>query len=156
MIQRIQSLLLLVAAAISVTICFITIGDFSFEGRSFEYSALTLKDTTNNLSISTFYVAGLWMLSAILSFVTIFLFKKRPLQVKFNGINMLVMLSALVVTLYIYPNMIFPKHLQGFDANMVHFSHWILLSLIPAVCLIFANRAIKSDEKRVRAADRLR
>ena len=96
------------------------------------------------------------MASAILSLVTIFLYKNRVVQVRLNGINMLVMLAALVVMLYVYPNLVFEKQ-EWFKAGMVvNFNYWILMSLVPAVCLFFANRAIKSDEKKVRAADRLR
>lgn len=156
MIQRIQSLLLLIAAAISIVVCFITIGDFTATEMGFEYTAFKLTNTANNQSISTFYVAGLWIISAILSLVTIFLYKNRARQVKFNGINMLVMLAALAVMLYIYPNLIFPKHVADYDADLVHFSPWVCISLIPAVCLFFANKAIKRDENKVRAADRLR
>jgi hypothetical protein len=66
------------------------------------------------------------------------------------------MLAALVVMLYVYPNLVFEKQ-EWFKAGMVvNFNYWILMSLVPAVCLFFANRAIKNDEKKVRAADRLR
>ncbi len=156
MIQRIQSILLFVAAALSVSVCFITIGDFSLNEMGFEYTAFKLTNVTTGQSLSTFYVGGLWLISAIISMVTIFLYKNRMRQVKFNGINMLVMLAALVAMLYIYPNFIFPKYLEGFNADFVHFSPWVCLSLVPAVCLFFANKAIKRDEKKVRAADRLR
>lgn len=156
MIQRIQSLLLFVAAVISIVVCFITIGDFALNEMSFEYTAFKLTNVANGQSVSTFYVAGLWIISAILSMVTIFLYKNRIRQVKFNGFNMLVMLAALVTMLYIYPNYIFPKYLSGYSVDFVHFNPWVCLSLVPAVCLFFANKAIKRDEQKVRAADRLR
>ncbi len=165
MIQRIQSLLLFVAAVISVVVCFINVGhiDQQIGGemmKFYQFDSFTLqKLDANNQMVSvmhTTYIALLWIASAILSMVTIFFYKKRPLQVKLNGINMLVMLAALVVMLYVYPNLVFEKQ-EWFKAGMVvNFNYWILMSLVPAVCLFFANRAIKSDEKKVRAADRLR
>ena len=69
---------------------------------------------------------------------------------------MLVMLAALVVMLYVYPNLVFEKQEWFMEGMMVNFNYWISLSLIPAVCLVIANNAIKRDEKKVRAADRLR
>ncbi|MBO4645665.1 MAG: DUF4293 domain-containing protein [Bacteroidales bacterium] len=156
MIQRIQSLLLLIAAGISVAITFLTIGNFNFANTDFVYTAFHIQNMATGATHSTFYVAGLWYISAILSLVTIFMYKNRPSQVKLNGINMLVMLGALVTMLYLYPNFIFEKMIAGFKEDMMIFNHWVFLALIPAVCLFFANRAIKSDEKKVRAADRLR
>ena len=165
MIQRIQSLLLFVAAAISVVVCFINVGhiDQQVGGelvKYYQFDSFTLqKLDSNNQLVSvmhTTYIALLWIASAILSMVTIFLYKNRVLQVRLNGINMLVMLAALVVMLYIYPNLVFEKQ-EWFKAGMmVNFNYWISLSLVPAICLFFANKAIKSDEKKVRSADRLR
>ena len=165
MIQRIQSILLFVAAVISVGVCFINVGhiDQQIGGemmKFYQFDSFTLqKLDANNQMVSvmhTTYIALLWIASAILSMVTIFFYKKRPLQVKLNGINMLVMLAALVVMLYVYPNLVFEKQEWFRTGMVVNFNYWILMSLVPAVCLFFANRAIKSDEKKVRAADRLR
>ena len=162
MIQRIQSLLLFVAAVISVVICFINLGEFAQqvggELVKYQFDAFTLqKLDSNNPPVSvmhTTYIALLWIASAILSLVTIFFYKNRVLQVRLNGVNMLVMLAALVVMLYVYPNLVFEK---WFNAEIiVDYNNWILMSLVPAICLFFANTAIKRDEKKVRAADRLR
>ncbi len=161
MIQRIQSLLLFVAAVISVVVCFINVGHIDLNSETYyQFDAFTLKqlDANNQLVavMHTTYIAILWLASAILSLVTIFLYKNRPLQVKLNGVNMLVMLAALVVMLYVYPNLVFEKQEWFMEGMMVNFNYWISLSLIPAVCLVIANNAIKRDEKKVRAADRLR
>ncbi len=165
MIQRIQSLLLFIAAAISVVVCFINVGhiDQQVGGelvKYYQFDSFTLqKLDSNNQLVSvmhTTYIALLWIASAILSLVTIFFYKKRTLQIRLNGINMLVMLAALVVMLYVYPNLVFEKQEWFKQGMMVNFNYWITMSLVPAVCLFFANRAIKSDEKKVRSADRLR
>ena len=154
MIQRIQSLLLLIAAAISIAINFFTIGTIVYAEPGFpqmvsEYTAFSLSiPATGKVICSTFWIAALWIISAVLSIVTIFMYKNRQVQIRLNGVNMLVMLGALVTMLFIYPNMVFKSD--------VIFNRWILLSLIPAVCLFFANKFIKKDEARVRAADRLR
>ena len=106
--------------------------------------------------MSTLYIALLWGVSAILSLVTIFMFKNRQLQVRLNGVNMLVMLAALITMLYIYPNFVFEKRQFVTNAAVLEFNRLILISLVPAVSLYLANMFIKKDEKKVRAADRLR
>lgn len=160
MIQRIQSLWLLVAAALAVAVNFINVGTINLGNEIYyQFNSFTLDQVWEGSAQSvmhTTYIAVLWFVSAILSIVTIFLFKNRQTQIRLNGINMLVMLAALVVMLYIYPNLVFEKADWFENGMVVNFNYWTLMSLIPAVALFLANRAIKKDEKRVRAADRLR
>lgn len=162
MIQRIQSLLLLLAAIAAVVVNFIPIGDIVNAAKEplFQYDSFSLKiyqdGNVENGIISTVYVALLWIVSAILSVVTIFLYKKRQIQILLNNINMVTMLLALVVMLYVYPNIVFVTNQFITETAVLEFNHWILISLIPAISLFFANTAIKKDEKKVRAADRLR
>ena len=157
MIQRVQSLFLLVAAAVAIAVLFIPIGNIiDATGLSlYQYDAFSLKKEGVGV-MSTLYIALLWCVSAILSLVTIFMFKNRPLQVRLNGVNMLVMLAALVTMLYIYPNFVFEKRQIVTNTTVLSFNHLILISLVPAVSLYLANMFIKKDEKKVRAADRLR
>ena len=80
MIQRIQSILLFVAAVISVVVCFINVGhiDQQIGGemmKFYQFDSFTLqKLDANNQMVSvrhTTYIALLWIASAILSMVTI-------------------------------------------------------------------------------------
>ncbi|MBR0054005.1 MAG: DUF4293 domain-containing protein [Bacteroidales bacterium] len=157
MIQRVQSLFLLVAAVAAIAVLFISIGNIiDVSGTClYQYDAFSLKKEGHSV-YSTLYIALLWGVSAILSLVTIFMFKNRQRQVRLNGVNMLVMLAALVMMLYIYPNLIFEKKQFITSTSMLEFNRFILISLIPAVSLYLANMFIKKDEKKVRAADRLR
>ena len=148
---------LLVAAVAAIAVLFISIGNIiDVSGTClYQYDAFSLKKEGHSV-YSTLYIALLWGVSAILSLVTIFMFKNRQRQVRLNGVNMLVMLAALVMMLYIYPNLIFEKKQFITSTSMLEFNRFILISLIPAVSLYLANMFIKKDEKKVRAADRLR
>lgn len=163
MIQRIQTLFLFLAACIAVAMIFIPVGtivDSATMMTMYEYDALSLKpmvnDTLGSGIYSTAYIAILWAVSAILSVITIFMYKKRPRQISLNSINMLVILAAMGMMLYIYPNVIFERNQFVTDRAIVNFNKLILLSVIPAIALVAANWAIKRDERLVRAADRLR
>ena len=157
MIQRVQSLFLLVAAVAAIAVLFIPIGNIiDVSGLClYQYDAFSLKKEGVGI-MSTLYIAILWGVSAILSIVTIFMFKNRALQVRLNGVNMLVMLAALITMLYIYPNFVFEKRQFVTSSSVLDFNRLILISLVPAVSLYLANMFIKKDEKKVRAADRLR
>lgn len=163
MIQRIQTLLLLLAACFAVAVIFVPIGnvvDQTTLQPLYEYGALSLKPmeagVAGNGIYSTAYVAILWIVSALLSVVSIFMYKNRPRQITMNSINMLVMLAALGMMLYVYPNIFFERHQFVTDRTFVDFNKWILISIVPAIAIVVANRAIKKDERLVRAADRLR
>jgi short subunit fatty acids transporter len=176
MIQRIQSLLLFVAAVMAIVVCFINVGRVDLialngEGKeigreiAYQFDAFTLQEVNaenepvKNVMHVT-YIALMWIASAILSLVTIFLYKNRILQVRLNRFNILLMLAALVVMLYVYPDIIFKRQAWFVDTETlrmeVNFSYWLMMLAIPVVCIYFASRAIRSDEKKVRAADRLR
>lgn len=152
---------LLLAAALAVVVVCLPIGTVALNNYAYyNYSAFTLKayegEQLGAVAMHTTYVAVLWIASAFISLLTIFMYKNRQVQVRLNGVNMLIMLAALVVMLYIYPNMVFSRQ-AWFQAGMdVVFNRLILLALVPAVCLYLANLFIKRDEKKVRAADRLR
>jgi hypothetical protein len=164
MIQRIQTVLLAVAAIASVAVVFIPIGTIVDTLHNnvalYEYGAFSLKECQDGIVgngvLSTVYVALIWIASAILSVVTIFMYKNRQRQIRMNNVNMVVMLAAIVVMLYVYPNLVFEAREYVTPNFILNFNYWIAISLIPAISIYFANTAIKRDEKKVRAADRLR
>lgn len=162
MIQRVQSLFLLIAAAIAIAVLFIPIGNIvNVYGETiYQYDAFSLKvvadhDVGSSVYHTT-YIALLWIASAILSIVTIFMYKNRYRQMRLNGVNMIVMLAALVAMLYIYPSFIFEKKQFVTNTSIIDYNTWICISLVAAVALYFANFFIKKDEQKVRSADRLR
>ncbi|MDL2308613.1 DUF4293 domain-containing protein [Bacteroidales bacterium OttesenSCG-928-B11] len=165
MIQRIQSVYLLIAAIATTALLFMPIGEFYFMPNGaqdfmvFTYNAFSVKDITPGAtaSLTTNYIAILIAISAVLSIVTVFMFKKRQRQITMNYVNMLIFLFVIALALFIYPDIIFVKKGLLVDGEELSYNFWILIPLcITALCLFLANKAIKKDEKMVRAADRLR
>lgn len=158
MIQRIQSLYLALAAIISVIVVFLTVGTMYTDLYALNYTCWTVKEACpgGDPILYTYYVAALLILSAILSVVTIFMFKKRDTQRMINSVNMIIYLIALIIMLYVYPNVVFVKKGLIASAEELEFNYWILISLLPAVFLYLSNRAIRKDEELIKAADRLR
>ena len=131
MIQRIQSVyLLLVTILLVVAIC-LPVGQFigsdGIATHVFKPLGVTLADGSFQ---STWGLFGILLLSAIIALCTIFLFRNRMMQVRMT---------------------IFGSLLLSFQLG------WALC--LPAVCIILnylAFRAIYRDELMVKAADRLR
>ena len=136
MIQRIQSLWLLLAAA-----CAFAGFKFSF------YSGNKLNDpllhqlnasSTLLLMISTIAVAGI-------AFVTIFLFKKRSLQLWLCVLGIL--LEAVLLFLYYRQTTTFTQGTYSLTA---------ILQGIILIAFVLAARGINKDSKFLKESDRLR
>lgn len=159
MIQRIQSVYLLIAAIATVILLFMPLGYIYTNDYAFIYNAFVIKDVTPDASVlsSTIYIGILLIVCTALSVIAIFSYKNRPRQIKIVYADMIIFLFTILLMLYIYPDIVIPKmgiFQRGFDFQ---FNPWILIPLVPAaVCLFLANKAIKKDENMVKAADRLR
>ena len=129
MLQRIQTIYMLIALLIHVVLAiyFHSIND------------------SNNLTFSkdsVFYL--MYLILAVDVLISIFLFKKRTLQLTFNRwmIYAHVFLGGSLFYLF------YQEHVS---------QYWILcLPVFAIVFLLLANRAIQKDEELVRSVDRIR
>ena len=85
MIQRIQSLYLLIAAALMSLTLLMPIATFVVDGQTFELSAFAL--SCGEVSQSTLWMGVMLILATVLPLVTIFLFKRRTLQVRLCAVE---------------------------------------------------------------------
>ncbi len=152
MIQRVQSLYLLVVTVLLVLTMLLPIGYYAHAGEPFSDVlrplGISLADGSHE---STWGLFAILLVSAVVSLGTIFLFRNRMLQVR-----MTVFSSVLLVGYYISVG-VFVFVMTG-NSDAEAFRPGIALAL-PLVCIILnylAFRAIYSDEVMVRAADRLR
>ncbi len=132
MIQRIQSAYLLIAGLISAGLANIlptghdNIGDF---GTPFLYEGM--------------------LLSGLLSFLSIFIFKNRKLQFVLGRINIL--LNLILLSVFVYLSLTLPGETLISEKGIGQF-----IPIITIVLLVLANKAIKKDEQLVKSVDRLR
>jgi len=92
-------------------------------------------------------------LTALLAFITIFLYKRRLVQMRLIRFDLLLNIVYLALIFFYYV----PDLETITDTSADYISEpGIYLSIVSVVLLILANRFIKKDEKLVRAADRLR
>lgn len=154
MIQRIQSLyLLLVVALMSVTF-FTPIAMFTVaSGEVFTLSAFTLSSAFQ--SQSTLWLGILLSLATAIPLVTLFLFKNRMLQVRLCAVEIVLLLGCLVfMAIYFW--------LTGANAledAVVEHRHFGWAAIMPILALVFtslAARATFKDEVLVRSLDRIR
>ena len=160
MIQRIQTLYLLLVVALGITLCFVPVVQFvTPDGaevvRAWELTALGMTETTVT-ELPAIQLNGLWglllasALIPILALVDIFLYNKRLLQARLNIFTIMLCLGYYgVLAIYIY----LAKLVIDVD---VYVMGWACLPLVCLVLTVMATRRILKDEAMVRAADRLR
>ena len=127
MIQRIQSLYLLICAILPIVFIWLI-----YQNNLFDI-ILALPD---NFDI----ILALNVLTSIISFVTIFYYKRRKTQFVLCRLNILLNFSILACFYFV---------MGVFD----------IVNLIPIICiflLVASNRAIKKDEDLIKSMDRIR
>ena len=161
MIQRVQSIFLLVAAVIPIVLIFIPLGYLDTDLAHYVYNSVSLKEMVpDGVSvIRLYYLAFCLALTAALSFFAIFRYKNRVKQMQTVSFTMIVFLITLLLILWVCPDVVFKKF---FSLRMEDFTFsfnavpLLILIVVEAVCLFLANRFIKKDEELVRSADRPR
>jgi len=153
MIQRVQSVFLLIAVVLSalmLTGTIIEMKDVFGNFYSLSFSSVTVSINGKE------QVQKLWPLAAILvsvpaaSLISIFLYKNRSLQMKFTMASLMLSLGSFFVAGF-YLIMLSKKIEMSFI--------WHLKAVIPFVTAILcwlANRAIRKDDEKVRSLDRIR
>ncbi|GHA27593.1 hypothetical protein GCM10007103_06270 [Salinimicrobium marinum] len=91
----------------------------------------------------------LFLISALISLVTIFLFKNRKLQFVLGRLNIL--LNFILLGLFVYWSLMVPG-----ESSISEKGIGMLIPIISIVFLVLANKAIKKDEDLVKSVDRLR
>ncbi|MEO0570365.1 MAG: DUF4293 domain-containing protein [Bacteroidota bacterium] len=136
MIQRIQTLYLLVVAVCSGALPFVV-------------SLWTTSGEMTLMAKDNLFVLSAFLGVAVLAFIAIFLFKKRQNQFVLNRLNMI--LNLFLLGFFVYRSL----NLSG-GTPVSEKGIGMLIPVFSIVFLVLANRAIKKDEDLVKSVDRLR
>jgi hypothetical protein len=143
MIQRIQTVYLLLTSIISGVLIFV----FNL-WKSIEKSIFAL-DLLNSEFFLLKGIPVLFLVSAILAFVAIFLFKNRKLQFVIGRLTILI--NLILLGLLIYVSLTLPG-----EASVSEKGIGMFIPILAILLLVLANKAIKKDEDLVKSVDRLR
>lgn len=154
MIQRIQTLYLLAVAALSAVMFLVPLAWFAGEAGEFELHAFALESVEGETLHSTVYLGILLAAAALLPLITVFLYRRRLLQIRLCCVEMVLLLGVLAMegAYYYLGRRAFAElafHTQGFKPA-------IALPLVSLLFVVLAAKAIFRDELLVRDADRIR
>lgn len=152
MIQRIQTLYLIAVAILAGIMNFVTLGSFKSGETLYQLDSFGLftTNTPQELVYGTFALFAILAVISVLSALTIFLYKKRILQIRICLFNILLALgfyAAFAAYTYVIK--------ERFTAE-VFFKLPLVFPLIGIVLDWLAIRAIGADEALIRSLDRLR
>ncbi len=154
MIQRIQTIFLLLASAFLLAMFLLPLAELvTGDGvnAKFIYRGFVFEEGSNKEAIHNFSVAILLLVNMILSFFSIFLYKRRILQIRVNVFNMLLMIG-LVVLIYFSIS----KFTASWDDAIIHYKMTISFPIASIILSFLAIRAIGKDEALIRSTNRIR
>jgi hypothetical protein len=156
MLQRIQTLLLIIVFGAGLAAFFFPIANFfSSQLYTIELGVFGVKEYTE-YGIDypdTILLPIVLGLVTLIAFVTIFLYKRRMVQVRLIRFNMLLNIVYLGLVFFFYvPEL---EKLTQVSADYVN-EPGIYLSIVAVVFLFLSSRFIMRDEKLIRSTNRLR
>lgn len=153
MIQRIQTVFLIIAAILLAFVAFMPFASIVGSGNDTIYE-LGLKGLINSangqLVFNALPMAILIILCLALCVITIVLFKKRMIQIRLCVVN-IVLLVGLEGLMFYYV-----RAAQSAVGEAISYSIVFIFPLAAAILIYLALRAIGRDEALVRSLDRLR
>lgn len=136
MLQRIQTIYLLGAAGVSA-------------GLTFVFNLWITEGGLNVFAKDDLLYLGLFLGSAVLSVISIFMYKNRKSQFMLGRLN--IILNFILLGFFVYQSL----NVSG-ETAVSEKGIGMLLPIVSIVLLALANKAIKKDEDLVKSVDRLR
>ncbi len=136
MLQRIQTVYLFIAVIIAA-------------GLIFVFPLWENNAGEPVYAIDELIAFGMFIASAAISLVSIFMFKNRKLQFVLGRLN--IILNLFLLGVFVYWSLTLPGEMDISEKGIGMF-----LPIISIVFIVLANKAIKKDEDLVKSVDRLR
>ena len=153
MIQRIQTLYLLIATALMAVALFTPMARLFDGWQEYTFNAFALKDAAGFVTQPAIYMGILLVLATLLPFVVIFLFKNRQLQIRLCAAEIVLLVgSQVVMGIYLY----LAARLFEAANGIISIKVGIVMPLLAIVFVALAIRSIFRDEVLVRSLDRIR
>lgn len=149
MIQRIQTIYLIIVVLLFVLSFIIPIVDFTSTQATLTLQYYIAQSDTINLYAWPSAIVALLII--VLSLITIFKFNNRLIQIKYCNIISILILAyyiALIGQVVLFSN--------GVNEITINWNPFIVLPFLALPFTILAKRAIRADERLVRSSERLR
>ncbi|MCH5328875.1 MAG: DUF4293 domain-containing protein [Coprobacter sp.] len=153
MIQRIQTLYLLLVAALMITLIWMPLATLNAPDASYRFMSygLVTMGGAESIAVSTVSLSCLAGLSGVLAFLSVFFYKQRPLQIRCCQLNFLLILAFYLVFFVCWWSI-----QRDLDAQNISLGAALTLPLAAIVLDYIAMKKIKQDDDLVKSMDRIR
>lgn len=162
MIQRRQTIFMLLAVIASALLFFMPLASFNAEGNAMKFTIFGIQNPIETLALSKSYtwpLIVLTVLMTVLPLYTIFKYKKRELQVKLCHLNMLLNIVFIGIVFLYYDGdiqkVIAAVEGDSYQLDVAYF-FGMVIPLLNLLFEILAIRGIKKDIELLKSVDRLR
>lgn len=156
MIQRIQSLYLLLTAGVMVLLAFIPMATFMAGSEELQITlrGIGSPDDPGNYIVPAWGMTILWGLATLFPFVLIFLYRHRLLQLRLCIVE-IVLLAGMqaYVGFYVFNA---KSVLKAFDISSMSYSPVDMMPIVGIILMVMAIRGIIRDQTLIRSLDRIR
>ncbi len=155
MIQRIQSVYLLLVFVFAILFAVLPMAYFTVEAMGMSLRLLYFRSFFEEPAFSSSWhlilLTIIWAVIMLVTVITTFQYKNRLLQIKMGKLNILLHVALIMLVFF------FIDALRG-QVIGAEFSYGagVLLPVISLIFILMAIKAIKKDEALVRSADRFR
>ena len=150
MLQRIQTIYLILAGICTSLTLYFSFATYSISGKLVSFTSQGFSPFGKNIENFPLYIVII--ISSILIALSIISFKKRKRQIFLNTANYMVVL-ALIVLIFINFKNFEPTQDENIE---ISYGVGMFLPIVTLVLLFMANRAVKKDEELIKSMDRIR
>nr|WP_321410096.1 DUF4293 domain-containing protein [uncultured Carboxylicivirga sp.] len=149
MIQRIQSIYLLISGLLTGSMFFVPLAELANNDGSYTLLYRGLADS-EQLTTPTLALAILVTITTLISLINIFLYKKRLIQIRLGGLNMGLLLGTTGMIYFLGSQV--AKNLSA----EISYKIPMVFPIVALILTFLAIRSIGKDEALIKSMDRIR
>lgn len=155
MIQRKQTLFLLISGILMLLMVFLPVAKVAIPDMVYSLNATGFEDLTGVVIKPSWGLFGLTILIVIISFIAIFLYNNRVLQMRVTIFNLLLKVGFIALIFVYRYSFVDTLSITNVDWTF-SVTPWLALPIVAMIFDYLAFRGIAVDERTIRFMDRLR
>ncbi|MDY3883737.1 DUF4293 domain-containing protein [Porphyromonas somerae] len=156
MIQRKQTLYLLASGLLMLAMLFLTFAKVTTQDMIYAFKATGLEDLSGEIVQPSWVLFGLTAAITLISFISIFLYRKRILQMRLTIFNLLIKVGFYLLVFVVYRPSFIKSLVDTTQDWSMSITPWLAFPIVAMIFDYLAYRGIAVDEKTIRFMDRLR
>lgn len=156
MIQRKQTLYLLASGLLMLAMLFLTFAKITTQDMVYAFKATGLEDLSGEIVQPSWVLFGLTAAITLISFISIFLYRKRILQMRLTIFNLLIKVGFYLLVFLVYRPSFIEAIVDTTQDLSMSITPWLAFPIVAMIFDYLAYRGIAVDEKTIRFMDRLR